>query len=251
MEQPCKRLRLAHAFNMRDMGGYETGDGGVTSFGKLLRSGGLQQLDAGEWERLKEYGVRTVLDLRSLAEIEKDGDGVPEGIRWIHCPLQREQIDINDIAGSALKAFTASLTEGYLNIVRDNGELLAAAIKALIDGLERGAVLFHCSAGKDRTGVLASAVYYLTGVEREDIVADYEVTYTYNRRGINRMLERADERTKAAMEPFLRSDAENMDRLVTLYEELDLPRYLAGYGITEADIRTLRQYFVKNLSCSH
>lgn len=242
---------MEHAFNVRDMGGYETIEGGVTAFGKLLRSDGIHSLSDSEWDRLKRYGVRTVLDLRSRAEIEANTDRVPEGISWLHCPMQTEQIDLDDIGGSALKAFTESLTEGYLNIVKHNGVLLATALRELIDGLSRGAVLFHCSAGKDRTGVLASAVYYLAGVEREDIIADYEVTYTYNRRGVNRILTLADEETRQRMLPFMTSDAASMDRLVSLYEEINLPAYLGGYGLTEEMVEALKKYFVKNLSFPH
>lgn len=94
--------------------------------------------------------MRTVLDLRSLAEIETGRDAVPEGVEWYHCPLQREQIDAKDITGSAERAFAGSLTDGYLNIVKTNGALLASAVRQLIAGLEKGAVLFHCTAGKDR-----------------------------------------------------------------------------------------------------
>lgn len=248
IEYRVKRLRMEHAFNMRDMGGYETIDGRVTAFGKLLRSDGIHSLSNSEWDRLKQYGVRTVLDLRSDAEIQANADRVPEGILWLHCPMQKEQIDLENIGGSALKAFTDSLTEGYLNMVKKNGVLLAAALKELIDGLSRGAVLFHCSAGKDRTGVLASAVYYLAGVEREDIIADYEVTYTYNKRGINRLLTLADEGMKQRMTPYLASDAASMERLIALYEEINLPVYLADYGLTEKDVELLKKHFVKNLS---
>lgn len=141
---------MEHGLNIRDMGGFETNDGRVTAFGKLLRAGALQKLTPQEWGRLKEYGVRTVLDLRSLAEIETGRDAVPEGVEWYHCPLQREQIDAKDITGSAERAFAGSLTDGYLNIVKTNGALLASAVRQLIAGLEKGAVLFHCTAGKDR-----------------------------------------------------------------------------------------------------
>lgn len=245
MTQPVKRLRMEHAHNMRDMGGYETPDGRVTAFGKLLRSGGLQNLTKGEWKRLKDLGICTVLDLRSKAEIEVGPDQVPEQITWRHCPLQTEQIDATDLSGSALKAFTDSLTEGYLNIVRNNGHLLAEALTALIDGLDRGAVLFHCMAGKDRTGVLASAIYYLCGVEREDIIADYEVTFTYNKRGMNQLFERADEEARLKMMPLLLSQSDSMDRLVAFYEEINLSEYLMRHGMkAEAFIRLKKHFLI-------
>lgn len=244
MIQPVKRLRLEHAYNVRDLGGYEAFDGQVTSFRRLLRSDGLQRLTKEEWERLYSYGVRTVLDLRSLAEIKLHPDQVPENMMWYHCPLQRAQIDLKDVGGSAAQAFAGSLTEGYVNMVKHHGDLLAAALKQLTKGLQQGAVLFHCSAGKDRTGVLASAVLYMMGVEREDIIADYEVTFTYNRRGINRMLERMDPETAKSMHSFMTSDAVNMERLTAYYEETGLSDYLEQYGFTRQERETLQREFL-------
>ena len=235
---------MEHARNVRDMGGYETPNGQVTAFGRLLRSGGLQNLTGSEWERLKGFGICTILDLRSQAEIVAAPDQVPEGITWLHCPLQTEQIDSKDISGSALKAFTDSLTEGYLNIVKNNGRLLAEALTALIEGLDRGAVLFHCMAGKDRTGVLASAVYYLCGIEKEDIIADYEVTYTYNKRGMDRLLEQADDDTRLKMMPFLLSESDSMDRLVSFYKEINLPEYLIRHGMEKEAFTRLKKHLL-------
>lgn len=242
MKQCIKRLRLEHGRNIRDLGGYETEDGHVTGFGVLLRAGGLQNLTQAEWERLTGYGVRTVIDLRSLAEIKEHPDQVPDGVEWKHCPLQTGQIEPNDPSGSAEKAFAGSLTQGYLNMVLQNGELLANALKYLIRRLPEGTVLFHCAAGKDRTGVLASAIYYLCGISDEDIIADYEVTYTYNKNGLGRLLELLDDETRSRMLPYMTSEPANMAQLLDLYREVDLPEYLKQYVLTEEEIRTLKQY---------
>ncbi len=244
MERYVKRLRLEHGQNIRDLGGYETEDGSVTRFGKLLRSGGLHSLTEAEWRRLYDYGVRTILDLRSQAEIDLHPDQVPEGMAWYHCPLQTDQIDPKDLSGSAEKAFEGSLTEGYLTMVKRHGALLASALKRLTAGLAEGAVLFHCTAGKDRTGLLASAVYFLCNAADEDIIADYEVTYTYNKKGMDRLLGLLDEETRARMEPYMRSDASGMEKLLALYREIDLPEYLKQYGFTERELERLRKEFL-------
>lgn len=245
MDRPVRRFRLEHGLNIRDMGGFETADGRMTAFGKLLRAGALHSLTEAEWKRLTEYGVATVLDLRSQSEIETAADAAPEGVEWFHCPIQTEQIDTKDISESAEKAFAGSLTEGYLNIVKNHGVLLAEAVKQLIAGLERGAVLFHCTAGKDRTGILASCIYYLCGIAEEDIIADYEVTYTYNKKGMDKLLGMLDEETRGRMEPFMRSDAQSMERLLEFYREISLPEYLGQFGVTETELETLRNCFLK------
>lgn len=247
MNKPIRRFRLEHTGNLRDMGGYETEDGCVTRFGCLLRGGGIHHLTAEEWRRLTDYGVRTVLDLRSSAEIEMNADQVPDGVKWYHCPLQRSQIDNSDLSSSASKAFQGSLTQGYLDMVTENGDLLAAALKQLISGLEKGAVLFHCTAGKDRTGVLASAVLSLCCVSAEDIVADYEVTHTYNRKIFEAMLAMMGEEAAEQMRPYLSSLAETMEKQVENYRKLGLEQHLERYGVTQEEIRTLKDKFLSKI----
>ena len=62
-----------------------------------------------------------------------------------------------------------------------------------MEGLSKGPVVFHCTAGKDRTGVLAAILLLRLGVDEEDIIADYQVSFTYNRRGMNQLLARYPE----------------------------------------------------------
>lgn len=244
MKLPIRRLRLAHGGNIRDLGGYETEDGKVTQFGCLLRGSALHNLTEEEWKKLYDYGVRTILDLRSSAEIAMNGDCPPKEIAWYHCPLQRAQIQEQDIAASAEEAFKGSLTEGYAEMVTRNGDLLAAALKQLVAGLSRGAVLFHCSAGKDRTGVLASVVLYLCGVAAEDIIADYEVTYTYNKKNMERMLMSLPPEIREKMLPYLRSNAETMERQVERYAELELESQVRSFGVTGEELMQLKERFL-------
>ena len=244
MKLPIRRLRLAHGGNIRDLGGYETEDGKVTQFGCLLRGSALHNLTEEEWKKLYDYGVRTILDLRSSAEIAMNGDCPPKEIAWYHCPLQRAQIQEQDIAASAEEAFKGSLTEGYAEMVTRNGDLLAAALKQLVAGLSRGAVLFHCSAGKDRTGVLASVVLYLCGVAVEDIIADYEVTYTYNKKNMERMLMSLPPEIREKMLPYLKSNAETMERQVERYAEPGLEAQVRSFGVTGEELMQLKERFL-------
>ena len=182
MEQHIRRLRLNHVANVRDLGGYEA-DGGMIRWNMLDRAGDLSGADEGDWERLKAVGVRTILDLRSASELRVKPDRPPQGISWYHLPLQTEEIDLEHPADLAGLAFLKSLRESYVIMAGENTGLLAAALARLTAALDDGAVLFHCTAGKDRTGVLAAAVLWLCGAAREDIVADYEVSHTYNQGG--------------------------------------------------------------------
>lgn len=242
MEKHIKRLRLDHAHNVRDLGGFETADGGMVRWNTLYRAGNLSEADSADWERLKAAGVRSILDLRSLSEIRSFPDRAPEGISWQHTPLQTEEIDMNDLAGSAGKAFQKSLKEGYLNMVGQHTHLLASALARLTECLEQGAVLFHCSAGKDRTGIIASSVLYLCGVDREDIIADYEVSYTYNQNGLNASAGRMPGFKEIL--PLLQSDRENMEQLLYFYGEMDLAARLAENGFSLEAQQRLRELTV-------
>ncbi|MDD6717716.1 MAG: tyrosine-protein phosphatase, partial [bacterium] len=82
--------------------------------------------------------------------------------------------------------------------------LVGSAVNAVLDGLEQGAVVFHCTAGKDRTGVLAAVLLLLLGVSEEDITADYEVSYTYNARGVNRAVAQVPQ-----LKPYLEQAGED------------------------------------------
>lgn len=243
MERHIRRLRLNHAANVRDLGGYGTDGGGVTRWNALYRAGDLSAADVGDWEQLWAAGVRTILDLRSVSELRTNPDRPPQGIAWYHMPIQTEDIDLGDLAESAGAAFMKSLREGYLAMAGENTHMLAAALDQLTKSLADGAVLFHCSAGKDRTGVLASAVLWLCGAAREDIVADYEVSFTYNQGGLNAMVDSLPDREKIM--PLLRSDGENMERLLDFYGEIGLAGRLAACGFSADEQRLLRERMVQ------
>ena len=230
-KQPVRRLRTPHIHNLRDLGGYIGDNGKIVKWNCLYRGGSLHEADEEDWSILKEAGVTAVMDLRSKAETMQFSYRVPKGITYIHTPMQRAQINFSRIEESAEEAFAKSLKEGYCAMIREDGDLLAHALHQLTEQLQHGAVLFHCSAGKDRTGILAAAVLWLCGVESEDITADYQVSYTYNKKGINLLVSSQYEK----LMPMIRSDAENMENLLEYLEEINLSAYLDERGFPIAE----------------
>lgn len=239
MNLQSRRIYLKNAFNVRDIGGYGTRDGGLVKWNLLFRADGLSALDGADWQLLRERNIKTILDLRSLSETKTLGYAVPEDMTYAHCPLQREDIDVRDPLAGARNAFGRSLTQGYLGMVGENTDLLAAALAQVTQGLERGAVLFHCTAGKDRTGVLAAVILYLLGVYDEDIVADYQVSYTYNKKGVNLLLKDMPQMEK--IRPFLYSAPETMETLLDYFKEVDMEGILKENGYTEEKTELLRR----------
>lgn len=234
-----KRLILPHAFNVRDLGGFLTKDGKTVRWQKLYRADALCALAEEEWKILSEKGVRTVVDLRSLYETETMPDRVPDGISWVHCPLQAENLDFQNADTGALAAFRRSMAESYTDMVTKTPQLLANALCTVANGVKNGAVIFHCTAGKDRTGVLAASILHLLGVYDADILADYMVSELYNRGGVQRAAHTLP--NFQDLLPLLSSVPENLEPLLEYFGTHDLPALLAANGFGAAELQGLRE----------
>lgn len=165
-------VALDGTFNFRDLGGYPTIDGGFTSWGRVYRSDGLQALTASDVAELRRRRLSTVVDLRTTAEVERWGRGplAGEGIGYEHLSIIREE------AGESLAApDTDDLAERYLWYLQIGRTAVLRALE-LVAEASRLPLVFHCVAGKDRTGVLAALLLDSAGVEQPAIVADYALT---------------------------------------------------------------------------
>ena len=113
-------------------------------------------------------GITTVVDLRSKEEIERKPDPLAQepGIRYLHCPL----------AGDGRVPAPDEVPLSYMEMADGTGQM-AGALRAIAEAPQ--AVLFHCTAGKDRTGVVTALLLWLAGVSEEDILADYIVSGPY------------------------------------------------------------------------
>jgi protein-tyrosine phosphatase len=165
-------VRLEGVANVRDLGGLPLRNGGRTRFGQVLRSARLREMTESDLELLTEkYGVRTVIDLRSPKEVERDGPTPLEraGVRTEHLtvlPSGQRPIPRND---EDQKLFNY---RGYLNHRPEN---MLAAVRLLTEP-DAGPALVHCAAGKDRTGVFCALVSDAVGVRRDAVVEDYTLS---------------------------------------------------------------------------
>jgi protein-tyrosine phosphatase len=163
---------LDGCLNFRDLGGYPTCDGGTVRWRRLFRSDALHALSAADVDRLRdEIGLGTVVDLRSTAELRAEGDGplVREAVAHHHVPL----FDGDRIAGDE-RASLVTLADRYWLLAQYAKEKIARVLTTLATS-ERPAV-YHCAAGKDRTGVVSAVILGVLGVPDEVIVADYAAT---------------------------------------------------------------------------
>jgi protein-tyrosine phosphatase len=182
-------IALDGAVNVRDMGGLPLRDGGVTLAHRLVRADNLQDLTGPDMRHLREeIGVRDVIDLRTTSERQVEGPGPLEsepGIRVLHWSLLPEAGDqAREVDGDVLMPWQAGpeevpaperQTRGvYVSYLHDRPDSVVGALRTL--AYSDGAVVVHCAAGKDRTGVLVALALDLAEVDREAIVADYLLT---------------------------------------------------------------------------
>ena len=158
-------LSVHGTYNFRDVGGYPTLDGRVR-YGRLLRSDGLYRLGDDGKQHLRELGVGTVIDLRDDFEVgvmPDDLDGLE--VRRVHLPLFEG-------SGASQGEAAVSLSTLYRRIVTQHSEVVARALRELL-AMEEAPVLVHCTAGKDRTGVVVALALLAVGVDRQLVVEDY------------------------------------------------------------------------------
>lgn len=170
-------IDLEGAVNVRDLGGMPLRGGGVTRSGMLLRADTLQELTEGDVRRLLDLGLRSVLDLRTPEEARREGRGRLGELElgYVNLAFIPDAVMLADDPGHAIvvaERVEQERVEHYLDYLRLAGPAVVAALEWLADPDDVPAV-FHCAAGKDRTGILAALVLELNGAERAAIVEDY------------------------------------------------------------------------------
>jgi len=171
-----RRITLEGCVNFRDLGGYRTGDGRTVKWRRLFRSDSPSSLTDADVQTVTEsLGLVSVVDLRSNAgTTSNDGRGLlaESGIGYHQFPFLEARGLLPPTSGEEVEK---RLTDMYQWILMNAGALVAQAFATLAQPVNHPA-LFHCSAGKDRTGVLAATTLDVLGVAREQIVEDFLAT---------------------------------------------------------------------------
>lgn len=134
----------------------------------------MSQLTSGDIEFLKEYVVKAVIDLRSADEIIVNPNLLKEKA---FCQYYNIPFITGQVSNIIFTEQEVCMGDFYIEMLA-NQQAIQQAFESIAQ-VEEGCIVFHCSAGKDRTGVLAMLLLGLAGVEQRDIMANYEVTYTY------------------------------------------------------------------------
>lgn len=169
-----RHIALQGAFNVRDLGGYKTASGGDTPWRAFLRADALHQLTPADVGTLLEMGLSTVIDLRSAAEIAREPSSFAR-----HDTVAYSHVSLFDglapVDAFMMLTGSLSLSARYIDAVETCRPALVEVVRIIADAPE-GLVLFNCTAGKDRTGIVAAALLSIAGVSNDDIAADYALT---------------------------------------------------------------------------
>ncbi|MDA1128425.1 MAG: tyrosine-protein phosphatase [Chloroflexi bacterium] len=174
-EEIERRIPLEGCVNFRDLGGYSAAGGRTVRWRRLFRSDSPNSLTEADVQTVTgDLGVLSVIDLRSSSGVADDGRGLLalSGIGYHQFPLLERRGFLPPTSGAEVEE---RLTDMYQWILFNAGALMAQAFTTLAQQLNQPA-LFHCSAGKDRTGVLGATILEVLGVGREDIVNDFLMT---------------------------------------------------------------------------
>ncbi|MGL3805491.1 tyrosine-protein phosphatase [Paeniglutamicibacter sp. R2-26] len=162
--------------NLRDLGGIPVA-GGTVAPGLLWRGDDVSLSPAAQVDELAVRGLRTVIDLRSAAELETSTSPflADAGIAHEHLAVIPDVSDPQAL-GASMAAIDSPAKVGawYAHTFATRAEVFVRALGIIAD--TDGGVLFHCAAGKDRTGMLAAAVLSVLGARESDIVVDYALT---------------------------------------------------------------------------
>jgi protein-tyrosine phosphatase len=233
---PARRIELAGLSNLRDAGGYPAA-GGVVRWRTLYRSDALHRLDADGLAALAGLGLRTIVDLRTHAETEfapTPLDGL--AVRFAHISVLG--------GGDSLQSLPAELDAIYRYMIDERGDELAAAIGVLCaDGALPG--LVHCSAGKDRTGIVVALILAALGVPDELIAADYGLSAVWLEPGRAPVIGRLAADTGLGDRLTASLLASPPDLITSVLGRVraaggSVDGYLTDHGLSRADLSNLR-----------
>jgi protein-tyrosine phosphatase len=228
---------LEGACNLRDLGGLPVVGGGVLRHGVLFRSGVLTYLTDADHAALEPLGLRAIVDLRRTDEIAAEPTRWPRPVRIVSfvedASIARAQ------AGAPWEKVTSR--EGILQIMRSAYQSMTEWLKPHLGAIfqllaeEETPLLFHCAAGKDRTGFCAAVVLLGLGVAPDAVREDYELTNTFDlasfsaRRGTGLGVTRRTEMVPEVEAALLRADPD--------YLRAGLEQIAARFGTVEGYLR--------------
>ncbi len=232
-------LQLEKAYNVRHLGGYKNKDNKITKDSIFLRADSLSFITQNDIDALIKFGLGSVIDLRSEKEIEEHPNLLNnyDGINYINIPLKVIDGDITqDLTKVAMDNPKQAMPLFYVDILEKSKTFIKEMFEFFEKNIDK-TLLFHCTAGKDRTGVTAMLLLGLCDVDNEQIIDNYVITFENNTKNPN-YLKIAD---NLPIE-ILRSDREYIETAIKHIEKNygSYYDYLVSTGISTETLKTIK-----------
>ena len=233
MQSYMRRLPLKGLCNARELGGFPTADGKVTNYKCFVRSELPRKCIPEDMQHLKDYGITCCVDLRGDQELERIPSALKDQpwIKYIHAPMYTRQAAMGAQRRDTKDKYSRHPAEEfvpwgdlYINMVEDYPQWTKKVLELAAE--EKGVMLYHCTTGKDRTGILTALLLSIAGVDRNDIIADYCVSQVYMRPVYKELMdmmppyldENGNELNPTIDSPFFRTAPENMRQLLDHFD---------------------------------
>lgn len=234
-----KPLKIDITFNTRDLGGYKTKDGRTTKTHAFLRSDLPAQITNYSKKVLLDYGVRCVVDLRSLAEV----NSMPNALRYIP---EIDYYSLPMLDQTTSQGFNGKMPDNmgtvYIDLINHSQKDFGKMFHIFAQHKD-STNLFNCTAGKDRTGVTAMLLLNLAGVDSETILVDYEVTESNMHTFFEKQKVMLKEKYGIDVpDCAFSSERFQMEMAIGYLEKKwgDAEKYLLDAAVSEEDIRIVR-----------
>ncbi len=236
-----RELPLEKGSNFRDLGGYVTKDGRHVRWGRIYRSGALPLISPQDYALLDGLNIGSIIDLRSLEEREVAATQLDDATGALFIA--------NDYS---LKPLMANFGKGNGEYVYDGmGKMMAPQYRSIFKRLlaDDGAVMYHCSAGQDRTGIASALILSVLGVDRDTIIADYHLS-TQLRRPQNEMpiLNPADYPNNPIVQYYMAAAAKpGGAKAEPLYSKAGVSHLVQFFEIIDRDYGSVEGYLTQEL----
>lgn len=250
VHDPRRRIALEGVLNFRDLGGYPTVDGLTTVWGEVYRADAVSLLTQEGWLGVSELGIKRVYDLRRQGERDRSPT-IDHGIEVdvVHLDVGDTEVEMTLVDWFSQRGMDAPWDEAYMaemyrEILTSYADAYVRLFTEIANPKHRPAV-FHCTAGKDRTGIAAAMLLQVLGVDRDTILDDYELTNSL--RSNHRIMELMPELEAAGIDietvrPYLSAPRATM---VATLDWLDAEHggaegFLLASGVSEDTLGNLR-----------